>query len=80
MHSLDDGIYEEVDISEVGSATDINFTVKRRYLRDKFHLRARSAKSKKLSEEAFPRYGSDGFMKWFCEKATVAKLVEYTPM
>ena len=31
-------------------------------------------KAKKLSEEAFPGYGSDGFTKWFCEKATVAKL------
>ncbi|WP_454991512.1 hypothetical protein [Campylobacter rectus] len=27
--ALDDGIYEEVDISEAGSATDINFTVKK---------------------------------------------------
>ena len=27
--AFDDGIYEEVDISEAGSATDINFTVKK---------------------------------------------------
>lgn len=27
--ALDDGIYEEVDISEAGSATDINFTVEK---------------------------------------------------
>ena len=27
--ALDDGIYEEVDMSEAGSATDINFTVKK---------------------------------------------------
>ena len=26
---LDDDIYKEVDMSEVGSATDINFTVKK---------------------------------------------------
>lgn len=29
VDALDDGIYEEVDISEAGSATDINFTVKK---------------------------------------------------
>ena len=34
----------------------------------------------KLSEEVFSGYGSDEFTKWFCEKATVAKLVEHTPM
>ena len=39
------------------------------------YAQKRSTKSKKLSEEAFPGYGSDGFTKWFCEKATVAKLV-----
>lgn len=31
----------------------------------------------KLSEEVFPRYGSDEFTKWFCRKTTAAKLAGY---
>ena len=49
---LDDGIYKEVDMSEVGSATDINFTVKKAGI---YEISFKSKKRKKSSaRRSFP--------------------------
>ena len=46
--ALDDGIYKEVDISNTGRATDINFTVKKADIYEiSFNLRVGSAKAKR---------------------------------
>ena len=78
---LDDGIYKEADMSEVGSATDINFTVKKAGIYEISFIYAqdpqKQKKEEKLSEEAFPGYDSDAFTKWFCQKSTAAKLAGY---
>jgi hypothetical protein len=79
--ALDDGIYKEADMSEVGSATDINFTVKKAGIYEISFIYAqdpqKQKKEEKLSEEAFPGYDSDAFTKWFCQKSTAAKLAGY---
>ena len=78
---LDDGIYKEVDMSEAGSATDINFTVKKAGIYEISFIYAqdpqKQKEDEKLSEEVFPGYGSEEFTKWFCEKSTAAKLAGY---
>jgi len=78
---LDDGIYKEVDMSEAGSATDINFTVKKAGIYEISFIYAqdpqKQKEEEKLSEEVFPGYGSDEFTKWFCRKTTAAKLAGY---
>ena len=66
---------------EAGSATDINFTVKKAgiyeisliYTQDS----QKQKEEEKLSEEVFPGYGKEVFTKWFCEKSTGAKLARY---
>ena len=79
--ALDDGIYKEVDMSDAGSTTDINFTVKKAGTYEISFIYAqdpqKQKEEEKLSEEAFPGYGSDEFTKWFCEKTTAAKLAGY---
>ena len=79
--ALDDGIYKEADMSEVGSATDINFTVKKAGIYEISFIYAqdpqKQKEEEKLSEEAFPGYDSDAFTKWFCQKSTAAKLAGY---
>ena len=78
---LDDGIYKEVDMSEAGNATDINFTVKKAGIYEISFICTqdpqKQKEEEKLSEEAFPGYGSDEFTKWFCQKTTAAKLAGY---
>ena len=78
---LNDGIYKEVDMSEAGSATDINFTVKKAGIYEISFIYAQDPQTQKeeekLSEEVFPGYGSDEFTKWFCQKTTAAKLAGY---
>ena len=67
--TLDKGIYKEVDMSEVGSATDINFTVKKAGIYEISFIYAqdpqKQKEEEKHSEEAFLEYGSDAFTKWF---------------
>jgi len=79
--ALDDGIYKEVDMSEAGSTVDINFTVKKAGIYEISFIYAqdlqKQKEEEKLSEEAFPGYGSDEFTKWFCEKSTATKLAGY---
>ncbi len=79
--ALDVGIYKEVDMSEAGSATDINFTVKKAGIYEISFIYAqdpqKQKEEEKRSEEAFPGYGSDAFTKWFCQKTTAAKLAGY---
>lgn len=64
---LDDGIYKEVDMSEAGSATDINFTVKKAGIYEISFIYAqdpqKQKEEEKLSEEVFPGYGSEEFTK-----------------
>ena len=66
---------------EAGSATDINFTVKKAGIYEISFIYAQDPQKRKeeekLSEEAFPGYGSDEFTKWFYEKSTAAKLAGY---
>ena len=66
---------------EAGSATDINFTVKKAGIYEISFIYAqdpqKQKEEEKLSEEAFPGYGSDEFTKWLCEKSTAAKLARY---
>ena len=80
-NALDDGIYKEVDMSEAGSATDINFTVKKAGIYEISFIYAqdpqKQKEEEKLSEEVFPGYGSEEFTKWFCQKSTAAKLAGY---
>ena len=68
-------------MSEVGSATDINFTVKKAGIYEISFIYAqdpqKQKEEEKLSEEAFPGYYSDAFTKWFCQKSTAAKLAGY---
>ena len=79
--TLYDGIYKEVDMPEAGSATDINFSVKKAGIYEISFIYAqdpqKQKEEEKLSEEAFPGCGSDEFTKWFCEKSTAAKLAGY---
>ena len=79
--ALYDGIYKEVDMPEAGSATDINFSVKKAGIYEISFIYAqdpqKQKEEEKLSEEAFPGCGSDEFTKWFCEKSTAAKLAGY---
>lgn len=79
--TLDDGIYKEVDMPEAGSATDINFIVKKAGIYEISFIYAQDTQKQKeeekLSEEVFPGCGSDEFTKWFCEKSTAAKLAGY---
>ena len=79
--ALYDGIYKEVDMPEAGSATDINFSVKKAGIYEISFIYARDPQKQKeeekLSEEVFLGYGSDEFTKWFCEKFTAAKLAGY---
>ena len=79
--TLDDGIYKEVDMPEAGSATDINFIVKKAGIYEISFIYAqdpqKQKEEEKLSEEVFSGYGSDEFTKWFCEKSTAAKLAGY---
>ena len=79
--ALDDGIYKEVDMSDVGSAIDINFTVKKAGINEISFIYAqdpqKQKEEEKRSEEAFPGYGNDAFTKWFCEKSTATKLAGY---
>ena len=67
--TLDEGIYKEVDMSEAGSATDINFTVKKAGIYEISFIYAqdpqKQKEEEKHSEEAFLEYGSDAFTKWF---------------
>ena len=66
---------------EAGSATDINFTVKKAGIYEISFIYAqdpqKQKEEEKLSEEVFPGYGSDAFTKGFCEKSTAAKLAGY---
>lgn len=68
-------------MSEAGSATDINFTVKKAGIYEISFIYAqdpqKQKEEEKLSEEAFPGYGSDAFTKWFCERSIAAKLAGY---
>ena len=61
--TLDDGIYKEVDMPEAGSATDINFIVKKAGIYEISFICTqdpqKQKEEEKLSEEAFPGYGSD---------------------
>ena len=79
--ALDDGIYKEVDMSDAGSATDINFTVKKAGIYEISFIYAqdpqKQKEEEKRSEEVFPGYGSEAFTKWFCQKSTAAKLAGY---
>ena len=79
--ALDDGIYKEVDTSEAGSATDINFTVKKAGIYEISFIYAqdpqKQKEEEKLSEEVFLGYGSDEFTKRFYRKNTAAKLASY---
>lgn len=79
--ALDDGIYKEADMSDAGSAIDINFTVKKTGIYEISFIYAqdpqKQKEEEKRSEEAFPGYGSDAFTKWFCQKSTAAKLAGY---
>ena len=79
--ALDDGIYKEVDMSEAGSATDINFTVKKAGIYKISFIYAqdpqKQKEEEKLSEEVFPGYGSDEFTKRFYRKTTATKLACY---
>jgi len=67
--ALYDGIYKEVDMPEAGSATDINFSVKKAGIYEISFIYAqdpqKQKEEEKHSEEAFLEYGSDAFTKWF---------------
>ncbi|MFC2750432.1 MAG: hypothetical protein ACFN38_04870 [Campylobacter sp.] len=56
--ALDDGIYKEVDMSEAGSAIDINFSVKKAGIYEISFIYAqdpqKQKEEEKLSEEVFP--------------------------
>ena len=66
---------------EAGSATDINFIVKKAGIYEISFIYAqdpqKQKEEEKLSEEAFPGYGNDAFTKWFCERSIAAKLAGY---
>jgi len=66
---------------EAGSATDINFTVKKAGIYEISFIYAqdpqKQKEKEKLSEEVFPGYGSDEFTKRFYRKTTATKLASY---
>ena len=75
--TLDEGICKEVGIPEAGSATDINFTVKKAGIYEISFIYAqdlqKQKEEEKLSEEAFPGYGSDEFTKRFYHKTLLIR-------
>lgn len=75
---LKEGIYKEFDMSEVGNAVDVNFTVRKAGAYEINFIYAQDPQKQKeeknRSEAAFPGYDDEGFTKWFCEQTTAAKL------
>ena len=68
-------------MSEAGSATDINFTIKKPGIYEISFIYAqdpqKQKEEEKRSDKAFPGYGCDEFTKRFCQKTTAAKLAGY---